>query len=262
MAHCFRKDTLHFQEGKFLSLPSESQHKKCAELLRSAYEAMLTQEPVKHFFDSYQILIDWMALSLTTELMDLKDLSDRYHFHLRAAFQSLKEHHLLPQVTSRDKAATLKKLPFFVYLDNLRSAFNVGSVIRTAESIGFQKVFFSENTPFTDNPKVKKSAKEADSWISSEKACLEALPKPLIALETSPDGIPLTEFIFPETFTLALGNEEYGCSKEVLKAADFLITIPLQGYKNSINVAAAFAIAAFKAASDHQIRTKQKDLSL
>lgn len=262
MAHCFHKDTLLFQEGKFLSLPIESQHKKCAEWLRSAYEALLSRDSIKPFLETYQIFINWMGLDLKNELIDLEDLSDRYHFHLRAAFQSLKEHHLLPQVTNKDKAAALKKLPFFVYLDNLRSAFNVGSVIRTAESIGFQKVFFSENTPFIDNPKVKKSAKEAENWILSEKAGLKDLPKPLIALETTPNGIPLSEFIFPETFTLALGNEEYGCSKEVLKAADILITIPLQGYKNSINVAAAFAIAAFKAASDHKIRNKQKDLSL
>ena len=44
--------------------------------------------------------------------------------------------------------------------------------------------------------------------------------------------------------TFPLGNEEYGCSKETLAMADYLLTIPLYGRKNSLNVSNAFAIAA------------------
>jgi tRNA G18 (ribose-2'-O)-methylase SpoU len=41
-----------------------------------------------------------------------------------------------------------------------------------------------------------------------------------------------------------LGNEEYGLSQEALSARDDMVCIPLYGYKNSLNVASAFAIAA------------------
>lgn len=73
---------------------------------------------------------------------------------------------------------------------------------------------------------------------------LTSLPRPFIALETSDDAIPVSDFIFPETFTLILGNEEYGISEETLAEVDMLVEIPLVGKKNSINIACAFAVAA------------------
>lgn len=63
-------------------------------------------------------------------------------------------------------------------------------------------------------------------------------------METAAEAIPITDFEFPETFTLVIGNEEYGCSDAILAQADYVIKIPLRGRKNSLNVANAFAIAA------------------
>ncbi len=81
-------------------------------------------------------------------------------------------------------------------------------------------------------------------WVTCQYKALEACPKPLIAIETVADACPYYDFCFPDVFTLALGNEEYGLSEKVLKQADFAIQIPLYGRKNSLNVACAFAIIA------------------
>ena len=77
---------------------------------------------------------------------------------------------------------------------------------------------------------------------------LNDLPRPIIALDTSDEAISLNDFIFPASFTLVLGNEEYGISDAALRLADILVEIPLFGVKNSLNVACAFAIAAPKSA--------------
>ena len=75
---------------------------------------------------------------------------------------------------------------------------------------------------------------------------LKDLPRPIIALDTGDAALSVLEFDFPETFTLILGNEEYGISNESLAEVDYILEIPLFGAKNSLNVACAFAIAASK----------------
>ena len=88
-------------------------------------------------------------------------------------------------------------------------------------------------------------------------ANISDLPKPLILLETCENAVPLKTFHFPKKFTLVVGNEEHGCSQELLKAADNIVKIPLRGRKNSLNVANAFAIAAAEIVE--QIENKNKD---
>ena len=59
------------------------------------------------------------------------------------------------------------------------------------------------------------------------------------------------DFTFPEKFTLILGNEEYGLSDEWLNQCDQIVTIPMWGFKNSLNVASAYAIAAYEIRKQH-----------
>ena len=136
-------------------------------------------------------------------------------------------------------------MPAAIYLDNVRSAYNVGSILRTAEALRIGAVYFSEKTPFIDNEKVQRTAMGAAEIVPVHRGIpLSSLPRPLIALDTSDEATPVSEFLFPSAFTLILGNEEYGISDEALMLADHLIEIPLLGAKNSLNVACAFAIAA------------------
>jgi tRNA G18 (ribose-2'-O)-methylase SpoU len=81
-------------------------------------------------------------------------------------------------------------------------------------------------------------------WVECLQSPITDLPRPLIALETSPHAESCFKFRFPPQCCIALGNEEWGCSEKILEQADSLVRIPLRGYKNSLNVANAFAIAA------------------
>jgi len=233
-----------FTEKKFLSLPLERQHKKCAELLWHLYHNLLHQNDVEAEWKEYQLLRSWIKQTALKEI-NAKLLADCYHQHLRQAHLFKKEHHLLPQIRKGDQPIAADPWPIKIYLDHVRSAHNVGSILRTVEALALGNVYFSLDTPFIDHKQVKDTSMGTYEWISCKQMeSISDLKHPIIALETSDDAVSLYNFIFPESFTLVVGNEEYGCSDNILQAADYLVEIPLRGRKNSLNVANAFAIAA------------------
>lgn len=246
-----------FTKRKFLELPKERQHKKCAECLKEVYHAHLAGKCCPSFISNYCQMAQWLGLPALSNTQP-ESLSNRYHEHLSQAEKSLKEHNLLPAVRKGDrKEPSAPLLPIAIYLDHIRSAHNVGSIIRTAECFSLGTLYFSSHTPFIDCKQVQNTSMGAHDWIPcKQNSTLESLPKPIIVLETTEHAIALDDFVFPSTFTLVIGNEEYGCSEESLALADFCLEIPLCGRKNSLNVANAFAIAA--GAINRQQRTRSK----
>lgn len=234
-----------FTKRKFAKLTKEQQHKKCAEVLRNLYlHLQKTGSICSTLQEQYHTFSEWIEVE-PIETFQPKNISDQYHHHLVKAQLSLKEHNLLPPIRTGDKAAKENFLSHAIYLDHLRSAYNVGSILRTVEALRIGSVHFSEQTPFIDNPKVcKTSMGSCDIVPCYQNAQLKDLPRPWIAIETSPTATNVHSFIFPEKCTLILGNEEYGVSDEVLEQVDLFIDVPLVGIKNSINVACAFAIVA------------------
>ncbi len=227
-------------EGEFLRFSERIRHKKAAEILRLFHQLKDQRQ-----LDLYRRIEAWCGLSrLSAE--DFPAFSDRYHLHLTKAGISWKEHNLLsPPFYQPDRPSCVPCLPIAIYLDNLRSAFNVGSILRTTEAFRLGKVCFAENTPFIDNLKVQKTSMQAFDKVECEKnPMLDHLPRPFIALETDPNAPCIFDFRFPPSFTLLLGNEEYGLSKDLLIQANAMVQIPLYGFKNSLNVASAFSIAA------------------
>lgn len=245
-----------YTKRKFLSLTLAAQHKKSAELLRRFYV-----DDQSETADYYNEIQEWMSLPILEDRAP-KSVSDRYHNHLREARVHLSEHALLPRARTGDRSnPSGQRIEIHLYLDQIRSAHNVGSILRTAEAFRLGDVYFSCDTPLPDHPQVSKTAMGcAESILFQQCASLSDLPRPLIALETSSEAIPLNEYIFPSSCCLALGNEEYGLSDEVLELADTIVEIPLYGKKNSLNVANAFAIAA--AAASQQLRSKESHASV
>jgi tRNA G18 (ribose-2'-O)-methylase SpoU len=232
---------MQFSKRKFISLTSVQQHRKCAELLRIFYEKWPAAEEEIFY---YHELLAWMKLPIFF-IENSKMLADRYHWHLQASHLCLKEHNLLPSIRKGDHIPKCGFPNISIYLDNIRSAYNVGSILRTSEALRIGSVYFAEKTPFIDNEKVQRTAMGAAEIVPCHQHfSLSELPRPLIALDTSDEAIPVASFLFPEQFTLVLGNEEYGVSDSLLTQADILLEIPLFGAKNSLNVACAFAITA------------------
>ena len=143
-------------------------------------------------------------------------------------------------------------------LVNIRSAWNVGSMFRTADAMGISKLYLVGYTPTPLDETggyrrdVAKVALGAEQWIPWEKT---KLPGPLItrlknegyriwAVELSTKAVPLPR-VRPrkgERIALLFGNEVKGLSPALLRRADKVIEIPMHGKKESLNVAVAFGI--------------------
>lgn len=134
---------------------------------------------------------------------------------------------------------------FRVYLEDIRSPFNVGTILRTAEALGFEEVLLSGGCADPLHPRALRSSMGAVDLIPWRRCPIEELSSlgPIFALELG--GCPLEEFVFPAKGLLILGSEELGVSASCLAlAGEHRVSIPMRGIKASINVAVAFGIAA------------------
>lgn len=144
-----------------------------------------------------------------------------------------------------------QSFPIYLILHNLRSAFNVGSIFRTALSFGFEKVYLTGYTPEPNHPQVAKTALGAESliswsWQSSAIDLIAEMKKksiPVYALETTRNAQNIfAANKFPQEFALILGNERFGLEQSVLKEVDGFYRIPMHGPKNSLNVGVSFGV--------------------
>ncbi len=134
-----------------------------------------------------------------------------------------------------------------VYAEDIRSPFNLGSIFRTAEGMGLEKVYISPGCVDPEQPRAVRSGMGCIETMGWERIALEALPEdiPVFALETG--GIPIDEFKFPEKGICIIGSEELGVSPQALKRASYgTVTIPMIGLKASLNVGVAFGILTQK----------------
>ena len=142
---------------------------------------------------------------------------------------------------------SVQKRNFFpgvsVYAEDIRSPFNVGSIFRTAEAMGCEKVYISPQCTDPEQSKAQRSSMGCIQTIGYTRCSLGELPsdKPVFVLETG--GTPLNEFVFPKEGIVIIGSEELGVSPEALKRATYgRVTIPMTGLKASLNVGVAFGI--------------------
>ncbi|MEL3905829.1 MAG: TrmH family RNA methyltransferase [Treponema sp.] len=131
----------------------------------------------------------------------------------------------------------------YVYAEDIRAPFNLGSIFRTAEAFGAEQLFLSEGCVSPEQPRARRSAMGCTGFLPWEYRALDSLPAglPVFALETG--GTSISSFQFPPQGIVLIGSEELGLSTEALKkAADGIVSIPMKGIKASLNVAVAFGI--------------------
>ena len=151
----------------------------------------------------------------------------------------------------------MRRLPFVVLVDNVRSLWNVGSMFRTADACGVHRIVLAGITgcpPRTEISKTALGAERAVAW-SYRADPLEALMElheegyHAVALENGPQVCGIDRFDWPERPCLVVGNEVAGVSSLVLEACERKVSIPMYGVKSTLNVAVAFGIAAHRAAA-------------
>lgn len=156
-------------------------------------------------------------------------------------------------------------------LHNIRSVYNVGAILRTAEGLGVEKVGFSGYTPHYDDAKllphlreklnrqIAKAALGAEEMVPQE--AVEDLPDWLaqqraagwlvmglennLAPEEEPRKLLLGEPVQAEKVVLILGEEVNGIPHGVREQCDYFLEIPMAGRKESFNVSVATGIAVW-----------------
>lgn len=155
-----------------------------------------------------------------------------------------------------------KKL--FLILNDIRSAYNVGAIFRTADGAGVSKIYLSGYTPIPSEESkmhktqadrmIEKTALGAEKNIAWEKcADLESLLERLhsekikiVALEKTEKSTDINNFKLSSPAALILGNEVEGVPKAILKKCDAIVSIPMRGQKESLNVSVAAGIAMYE----------------
>ena len=135
----------------------------------------------------------------------------------------------------------------FVFAEDIRSPFNLGSLFRTAEACGLEKMFLSTLCCDENSARAKRSAMGCIETLPHERLSLtdtvKKLPAdfPIFALETG--GTPIDQFAFPREGLCLVGSEELGLSVEALHTVNAgIVSIPMKGFKSSLNFAVAFGI--------------------
>ena len=154
---------------------------------------------------------------------------------------------IAPHAAPENEDGTVRARDFFpgvaVYAEDIRSPFNIGSIFRTAEAMGAEKVLISPHCIDPTQPRAIRSGMGCIETMGWDRVPLEELPEdvPVFALETG--GTPIEEFKFPPRGICIIGSEELGVSPEALARATYgTVTIPMKGLKASLNVGVAFGI--------------------
>jgi 23S rRNA (guanosine2251-2'-O)-methyltransferase len=150
---------------------------------------------------------------------------------------------------------------------NLRSAHNVGSLLRSADGLGLDSVILSGYTPYpitSPDDRLPHLARKIDGQISKTALGAEKLItwehqqhiEPVIsryrskgfaiyALEQTADATPLATFVAPDKLVLIVGREVEGIEAEILALCDGAVAIPMLGKKESFNVVQAAVMALY-----------------
>ncbi|MGZ8525061.1 MAG: RNA methyltransferase [Chitinophagaceae bacterium] len=151
------------------------------------------------------------------------------------------------------------KNPVIAVLENVRSAYNVGSVFRTADAFLIDAVYITGYTAKPPHKEIKKTALGAEETVDwkhfpSAKEAIEVLKQDgykIFAVEQVESSISLEKFDATGKIAVIFGNEVSGVEQSTIALCDGTIEIPQLGMKHSLNIATAAGVVLWEL-----IRTK------
>jgi 23S rRNA (guanosine2251-2'-O)-methyltransferase len=166
-------------------------------------------------------------------------------------WQDLEPHY---RMVPPEHVEPIPRNPVHIILDNIRSAYNTGSVFRTSDAGAVEHIHLCGMTAFPPNAKLGKTALGAYDYVpwTHHARTLDAIDLlqgagiPCVAVEVAEGAVSAFDYDWPRPVTLIFGNEVTGVAPEVLARADAVADIPMMGHKNSINVATAFGVVLYE----------------
>jgi 23S rRNA (guanosine2251-2'-O)-methyltransferase len=146
------------------------------------------------------------------------------------------------------------RLPVSIWLDNVRSMYNVGAFFRTADGAGVERLLLSGITARPPRSAIRKTALGAEERVAWE-AVDDIVAKigefrssghEIAAIETSARAVDLFDWRPRYPVCVLFGHEVDGLPGKLLAACDTHVRIPMLGLKHSLNVASAGAIVMYE----------------
>lgn len=146
------------------------------------------------------------------------------------------------------------KIPVIAVLENVRSAYNVGSVFRTADAFLIEAIFITGYTAKPPHKEIRKTALGAEETMdwkhfsSAREAILELKQNGyrVFAVEQVENSISLEKFETPGRVAVVFGNEVSGVEQSTIALCDGTIEIPQLGMKHSLNIATAVGVVLWE----------------
>lgn len=255
---------------KFTRLKAVTRYFRLAEELESLRNSMAEGgspdiSGIEVYFDYLTRSGETLFMKEISSLVSEKDrrlLFEKVHF----LFHSIKDHFGYPVAESRfissfgdGPVRNAVKGRAVVILENIRSAFNTGAIIRACDCFGAKELILAGLTPGTDNPKVTKTSKGAEASVIINRS--EDISKTVSYLrndgyiiagaETGSGSADLRSFIMPERTAFIFGNEEIGITAGTLKMCDYIVSVRMYGVKNSMNAAGAVSVFLYEYSKNH-----------
>ncbi|HEV7329616.1 MAG TPA: RNA methyltransferase [Flavisolibacter sp.] len=148
-----------------------------------------------------------------------------------------------------------EKMPVIAVLENIRSAYNVGSVFRTADAFLLERIYICGYTAYPPHKEIKKTALGAEDTVDWKhfKNIGEAIEEmrllgyKVYAVEQAVDSWKLGAFAVEEDkVAVIFGNEVTGVEQSTIALCDGVIEIPQLGMKHSLNVATAAGVVLWE----------------
>jgi 23S rRNA (guanosine2251-2'-O)-methyltransferase len=142
-------------------------------------------------------------------------------------------------------------------LDSIRSVINVGAIFRTADGIGIDKIYLCGYCPTpidrfgrerSDFAKASLGAKTSWEYRENILELVKELKKDaynIISVEQHDNSIDYKDIKIFEKNAVIMGNENFGVDKEILNISDQIAELPMQGFKNSLNVSVTTGIVLY-----------------
>ena len=148
-----------------------------------------------------------------------------------------------------------QKLPVIAVMENIRSAYNVGSIFRTADAFLLDSVYICGYTAYPPHKEIKKTALGAEDsvawkYIKKIEEAIEELRSNgynVYAVEQAVDSWKLGSFaVEDDKVAVIFGNEVTGVEQSTIQLCDGVIEIPQLGMKHSLNVATAAGVVLWE----------------
>ena len=155
---------------------------------------------------------------------------------------------------SIEEIKNIPRLPISILVENVRSVHNVGSIFRSADGFGADRIYltgYTASPPREDLSKTALGSEKVVPWEHFENP-VDAAKKilkqgiSLVLLEQTVKSKPIYDIQWNFPVCFIVGNEVSGVSEELSNMASMHAEIPMRGIKQSLNVSVATGIVGYE----------------